>query len=79
VCYRPFDILSGNWLMAYPLLTMAQIRADMLRDIRNLLPEADVGPDSDYFIRASSVASGGRPVPASGVDGAADLPRHRRP
>lgn len=43
--------------MAYPLLTMTQIRADMLRDIRNLRPEADVGPDSDYFIRASSVAS----------------------
>ena len=43
--------------MAYPLLTMAQIRADMLRDIRNLLPEADTGPDSDYFIRATSVAS----------------------
>lgn len=43
--------------MAYPLLSMAQIRADMLRDIRNLLPEADVGPDSDHFVRATSVAS----------------------
>ncbi|OVZ91327.1 phage tail protein [Yersinia kristensenii] len=29
----------------------------ILRDIRNLLPDADISPDSDYFIRASSVAS----------------------
>jgi uncharacterized phage protein gp47/JayE len=34
-----------------------QIRDDLLRDIRNQLPDADIGSDSDYFARASSVAS----------------------
>ncbi|MEQ1966263.1 baseplate J/gp47 family protein [Xenorhabdus nematophila] len=34
-----------------------QIRDDLLRDIKNQLPDADIGADSDYFIRASSVAS----------------------
>lgn len=33
------------------------IRDILLRDIRNLLPGADIGPDSDFFVRASSVAS----------------------
>lgn len=33
------------------------VREALLRDIRNLLPSADTGSDSDYFIRASSVAS----------------------
>lgn len=33
------------------------IRDNLLRDIRNLLPNADTGNDSDYFVRASSVAS----------------------
>lgn len=35
----------------------AQIRSEILRDIKNQLPDADTGPDSDFFIRASSVAS----------------------
>ncbi|HFX6571798.1 TPA: baseplate J/gp47 family protein [Yersinia enterocolitica] len=37
--------------------TVEAIRDTLLRDIRNLLPDADISPDSDYFIRASSVAS----------------------
>lgn len=43
--------------MPFTVPAFAQIRADLLRDIKNLLPEADTGPDSDYFVRASSVAS----------------------
>lgn len=37
----------------------AQIRTDILRDIKNLLQLSDdtLGPDSDWYIRASSVAS----------------------
>lgn len=35
----------------------AAIRDAQLRDIRNQLPDADIGPDSDYFIRATSVGS----------------------
>lgn len=34
-----------------------QIRSEILRDIKNQLPDADTGSDSDFFIRASSVAS----------------------
>jgi uncharacterized phage protein gp47/JayE len=33
------------------------IRAAILRDLQNLLPGADIGPDSDFYVRASSVAS----------------------
>ncbi|HAT1513849.1 TPA: baseplate J/gp47 family protein [Morganella morganii] len=33
------------------------IRSEILRDIKNQLPDADTGSDSDFFIRASSVAS----------------------
>ncbi|HBE9179129.1 TPA: baseplate J/gp47 family protein [Serratia fonticola] len=36
---------------------IAAIRDALLRDIRNQLPDANVGEDSDYFIRAASVAS----------------------
>lgn len=36
---------------------VAAIRDALLRDIRNQLPDANVGEDSDYFIRAASVAS----------------------
>lgn len=37
----------------------AQIRTDILRDIKNLLQLSDdkLGPDSDWYVRASSVAS----------------------
>lgn len=37
--------------------TFEEIRSDILRDIRNLNADADTGVDSDYFVRASSVAS----------------------
>jgi len=33
------------------------IRADLLRDIKNQLPDAHVAPDSDFYVRATSVAS----------------------
>ncbi len=34
-----------------------ETRTRILRDIRNLLPDADTSTDSDYYVRASSVAS----------------------
>ncbi|OWY38046.1 phage tail protein [Xenophilus sp. AP218F] len=41
-----------------PLFTpdFNEIRQTLLRDLQNLRADADVGPDSDYFVRASSVA-----------------------
>ncbi|ENZ9960254.1 baseplate J/gp47 family protein, partial [Salmonella enterica] len=43
--------------MAYLTPAAEKIRADLLRDLKNQLPDADTGPDSDYYVRASSVAS----------------------
>lgn len=43
--------------MPYITPTLTQIRSDLLRDIRNQLPDADVSVDSDYYVRATSVAS----------------------
>ncbi|MCG9093471.1 baseplate J/gp47 family protein [Laribacter hongkongensis] len=43
--------------MAFPVPAFSAIRDALLRDISNLLPEADTGPDSDHFVRATSVAS----------------------
>ncbi|WP_246880977.1 baseplate J/gp47 family protein [Chromobacterium violaceum] len=42
-----------------PLSTpdFASIRDTLLRDLQNLRTDADIAPDSDYFVRASSVAS----------------------
>ena len=42
-----------------PLSTpdFASIRDTLLRDLQNLRADADTGPDSDFFVRASSVAS----------------------
>lgn len=37
--------------------TFEDIRSDILRDIKNLNPDADIGVDSDLYIRASAVAS----------------------
>ncbi len=37
--------------------TVEAIRSNILRDIRNLLVDADISENSDYYIRASSVAS----------------------
>ncbi|ECM1814054.1 baseplate J/gp47 family protein [Salmonella enterica subsp. enterica serovar Newport] len=43
--------------MAYLTPDAEKIRANLLRDLKNQLPDADITPDSDYFVRASSVAS----------------------
>lgn len=43
--------------MPFTSPTFDEIRQNILRDIVNLLPDADTGDDSDYYIRASSVAS----------------------
>lgn len=43
--------------MPYTIPTFEGIRTAILRDVKNLLPDADTGPDSDAFIRASSTAS----------------------
>ncbi|MCK8550321.1 baseplate J/gp47 family protein [Yersinia ruckeri] len=37
--------------------TVETIRSNILRDIRNLLIDADISENSDYYIRASTVAS----------------------
>ena len=37
--------------------TFDQIRDTLINDMKNQLPDADIGTDSDYFVRASSVAS----------------------
>lgn len=43
--------------MPHLIPAVSDIRDTILRDIKNLRPEADTSPDSDYFVRASSVAS----------------------
>ncbi|MCX8962128.1 baseplate J/gp47 family protein [Erwinia psidii] len=43
--------------MPYTTPVLTAIRTDLLRDIKNLLPDADTGTDSDFYVRASSVAS----------------------
>ncbi len=43
--------------MEFTTKTQDQIRDDILRDIKNLLPDANIGVDSDYYIRAAAKAS----------------------
>lgn len=43
--------------MALIIPMLDDIAATLLRDIRNQLPDADVGKDSDFAIRANSIAS----------------------
>ncbi|AOJ69216.1 MULTISPECIES: baseplate J/gp47 family protein [Burkholderia] len=43
--------------MPATVLTLDQIRENILREIKNQRPEADVGPDSDHYVRASGTAS----------------------
>lgn len=43
--------------MPFAIPAFATIRDAMLRDLVNQLPDADTGPDSDFYLRASSVAS----------------------
>ena len=43
--------------MAYTIPLLEDIAATLLRDISNQLPDADVGKDSDFAIRANAIAS----------------------
>lgn len=43
--------------MPFLVPAFAQIRGNLLRDIKNYRPDADVAPDSDFYVRATSVAS----------------------
>lgn len=43
--------------MPHSTPSYADIRDTLLRDIKNQLPDADISSDSDYYVRASSVAS----------------------
>ena len=43
--------------MPATVLTLDQVRSNILREIRNQRPDADVGDDSDYYVRASGTAS----------------------
>lgn len=43
--------------MSFTTPDQAQVRADILRDIQNLLAEATVGDDSDFGVRASATSS----------------------
>ncbi len=43
--------------MAFLVPSFEKIRTDLLRDLKNQLPEADVSTDSDFYVRATSVAS----------------------
>ena len=43
--------------MAYTGRSLDAIMRDILRDIRNLQAEADIGPDSDNYVRSAAVAS----------------------
>ncbi|EDU1814045.1 baseplate J/gp47 family protein [Salmonella enterica] len=43
--------------MAFITKDLATIRDDLLRDLKNQLPDADISEDSDFYARASSVAS----------------------
>ncbi|AJX21314.1 phage tail protein [Burkholderia pseudomallei] len=43
--------------MPATVLTLDQVRANILREIKNQRSDADIGPDSDHYVRASGVAS----------------------
>lgn len=43
--------------MAYTSPSLETILGNILRDIRNLQPEADIGTDSDHYIRSAAVAA----------------------
>lgn len=44
--------------MSFVTLSQPDIESNILRDILNLIPQASVGVDSDYGIRAAAVAAG---------------------
>ena len=41
----------------YQIPTLEDVRSEILRDIQSLEPTADIEVDSDYFVRASALAS----------------------
>ncbi len=43
--------------MAYSSPALETILTNILRDIRNLQPEADIGTDSDHYIRSAAIAA----------------------
>ncbi len=43
--------------MSFIIPSFEEIRATILRDVKNILPDANVDTDSDAYVRASSVAS----------------------
>ncbi|WP_311515249.1 baseplate J/gp47 family protein [Oligella urethralis] len=43
--------------MPFIVPSFKKLRNDLLRDIKNLKPDAHISEDSDYFVRASSIAS----------------------
>ncbi len=43
--------------MAFSGRSLDAILRDILRDIRNLQSEADIGPDSDHYVRSAAVAA----------------------
>ena len=43
--------------MPFAIPPFASIRDTLLRDLKNQLPNADIGADSDFFVRASATAS----------------------
>ncbi len=43
--------------MPYIVPTFEQTRDKLLRDLKNLRPDVDISSDSDWYIRATSVAS----------------------
>ena len=43
--------------MPFAIPPFTSIRDTLLRDLKNQLPDADTGPDSDFFVRASATAS----------------------
>jgi len=44
--------------MSFSVKAQPEIEADILRDILNLIPQANAGVDSDFGVRAAAVASG---------------------
>ncbi|MCW3482115.1 baseplate J/gp47 family protein [Neisseriaceae bacterium JH1-16] len=43
--------------MPFAIPPYTSLRDTLLRDLKNQLPDADIGPDSDFFVRASATAN----------------------
>lgn len=57
VIYRYFSTRLRFFDMAFVAPSLDHILANILRDIRNLQSEADVGVDSDHYVRSAAVAA----------------------